>query len=155
MIRILGCGNPLVGDDGVGVYVVNKLIEKSSELPKDVEIIDAGVLGLEMLNLIDHAEKVIIVDAVKGAGNIGSIHRFNMDDIRNATSCNTTISIHDTGIADVLCIAEHVQQLPKELIIYAVEVEEPDEITLGLSMKIEAAANKIIDLVLNEIKQNT
>lgn len=153
MLRILGCGNPLVGDDGVGVHIINKLMKEIPNLPINVELIDAGVCGLEMLNLIENADKVIIVDAVKGAGKVGTIHRFNIEELKNSTSSCTKMSIHDTGIMDVLCIAEHVQQLPQEIIIYAVEIEEPEEISIGLSDKVENAANKIISLLVDEINQ--
>lgn len=150
-IRILGCGNPLVGDDGVGIHVIEQLNELHSELPDNVELIDAGVCGLDILNLLENAEKVIIIDAVKGAGNIGSIHRFGMEDIKRAKS-NNVLSIHETCLADVLCIAEHIQKMPEKLIIFAVEVEMTDEISLCLSHKMQDSVDEAIDLILDELR---
>lgn len=129
MIRILGCGNPLVGDDGIGVHIANKLMEMRSELPDNVEVIDAGVGGLELLNFMENAEQIIIVDAVKGAGDVGSVHRFEIEDIKNAIS-GDALSIHDTSIADVLCIAQHVQEMPKSVKIFAIEIEEAEEVSI-------------------------
>ncbi len=151
MIRILGCGSPLVGDDGIGVHIANKLMEMRSELPDNVEVIDAGVCGLELLNFMENAKKIIIIDAVKGAGDIGSVHRFGIEDIKRAASSNV-ISIHDTGLADVLCIAEHVQEMPETLTIFAIEVEETDKISIGISDKVEASVDEVISMILDEIK---
>ena len=152
MIRILGCGNPLVGDDGIGVHIANKLIEMRSELPDNVEVIDAGVGGLELLNFMENAEQIIIVDAVKGAGNIGSVHRFEIEDIKNAIS-GDALSIHDTSIADVLCIAQHVQEMPKSVKIFAIEIEEAEEVSICLSEKVQASVDEVINMILEEIKQ--
>lgn len=151
MIRILGCGSPLVGDDGIGVHIANKLMEMRSELPDNVEVIDAGVCGLELLNFMENAKKIIIIDAVKGAGDIGSVHRFGIEDIKRAASSNV-ISIHDTGLADVLCIAGHVQEMPETLTIFAIEVEETDKISIGISDKVEASVDEVISMILDEIK---
>lgn len=151
MIRILGCGNPLIGDDGIGVHIANKLMEMRSELPDNVEVIDAGVCGLELLNFMENVEQIIIVDAVKGAGDIGSIHRFEIEDIKNAIS-GDVLSVHDTSIADVLCIGQHVQEMPKSVKIFAVEVEETDKISIGLSNKVQASVDEVINMILEEIK---
>ncbi len=151
MIRILGCGSPLVGDDGIGVHVANKLMEMRSELPDNIEVIDAGVCGLELLNFMENAKHIIIVDAVKGAGNVGSVHRFEIEDIKDTTSTNA-ISIHDTNIADVLCIAQYVQEMPEKVTIFAVEVEEIEKIYLGLSNKVQASVDEVINMILDEVK---
>lgn len=151
MIRILGCGNPLVGDDGIGVHIANKLMEMRSELPDNVEVIDAGVGGLELLNFMENAEQIIIVDAVKGAGDVGSVHRFEIEDIKNAIS-GDALSIHDTSIADVLCIAQHVQEMPKSVKIFAIEIEEAEEVSICLSEKVQASVDEVISMILDEIK---
>jgi len=151
MIRILGCGNPLVGDDGIGVHIANKLMEMHSELPDNVEVIDAGVGGLELLNFMENAEQIIIVDAVKGAGDIGSIHRFEIEDIKDAIS-GDALSIHDTSIADVLCIAQHVQEMPKSVKIFAIEIEEAEEVSICLSEKVQASVDEVINMILDEVK---
>lgn len=149
-IRILGCGNPLVGDDGIGIHVIERLKEMQSELPDDVELIDAGVCGLDLLNMMEGASKIIIVDAVKGAGNAGSIHRFGIDDIRESTS-KGMVSIHETCLADVLSIAEHVQETPENLVIFGIEIEQSDEISLKLSDRLQDAADEVVKLILDEL----
>ncbi|WP_340817913.1 hydrogenase maturation protease [Methanolobus sp. WCC4] len=150
-IRILGCGNPLIGDDGVGIHIINRLMEMRDELPEDVELIDAGVSGLDILNLLEDASKVIIVDATKGAGEVGSVHRFKPEDIKQASSSNL-YSLHDTSLADVLCIAEHVQDLPEDITIFAIEIEEAEELSLSLSEKVENSVDRTIQLILDELE---
>ena len=150
-IHILGCGNPLVGDDGIGIHVIERLKEIRSELPAGLELFDAGVCGLDMLNMMEGASGIIIVDAVKSAGSPGSIHRFGFDDIKGATS-KSILSIHETCLADVLCVAEHVQQMPEQLVIFAVEVDKTDEMSFCLSDKVQSSVDKVIELILDEIR---
>lgn len=149
-IRILGCGNPLMGDDGIGIHVINRLSEMREQLPDDVELLDAGVSGLDILNLLEGTSKVIIVDAVKGAGESGSIHRLSVEDMRTVSSADA-FSVHDTSLADVLAIAEHVQQMPEHLTIFAIEIEKADEISLTLSEKVQDAVEKAANLILDEL----
>lgn len=151
MIRILGCGNPLVGDDGIGIHVIERLKGMHSDLPDDVELIDAGVCGLDMLNMMEGADNIIIVDAVKGAGNAGSIHRFELDDIRGATS-TSIVSIHETCLADVLCIAEHVQKMPEKLVIFGIEINKSEELSLNLSDRVQDSADELVKLILDELR---
>lgn len=149
-IRILGCGNPLVGDDGIGIHILERLKEMNSEIPDDVELLDAGVCGLDILNMLEGASHIIIVDAVEGAGNAGSIHRFGLDDIRGATS-KSLVSIHETCLADVLCIAEQIQEMPEKLVIFGVEIDKSEELSLQLSDKIQNSADELVKLILDEL----
>ncbi|WP_406661606.1 hydrogenase maturation protease [Methanolobus sp. ZRKC3] len=149
-IRILGCGNPLIGDDGIGIHVIERLKEMHDKLPDDVELVDAGVCGLDMLNLLEDVSRVIIVDAIKGAGDAGSVHRFSAEDIKAASSANA-FSMHDTSLADVLCISEHIQKMPEQITVFGIEIGKADEISLSLSDKVQDSVDEIIELILDEI----
>ncbi|MDK2940405.1 MAG: hydrogenase maturation protease [Methanolobus sp.] len=140
-----------MGDDGIGIHVIEKLSEIRDELPDEVELIDAGVCGLEMLNMLEDASNVIIVDAVKGAGNVGSVHRLSVDDVKGAASGNDGLSVHDISLADVLNIAEQVQEMPDQLTIFAIEVEKADEISLDLSDKVQGSLDTTVKLIIDEI----
>ena len=150
MIHILGCGNPLMGDDGIGFRVIERLQSMHLILPDNVKLMDAGVCGLDLLNLLEGAERVIIIDAVKGAGDVGSVHRFGIDDIKGA-SPNGIISIHETCLADVLCIAEHVQKMPQSLTIYGIEVESSEDLSFCLSDRVQESIDTVIALILDEL----
>ncbi|WP_268865989.1 hydrogenase maturation protease [Methanolobus vulcani] len=147
---MLGCGNPLRGDDGIGIHVVNRLSEMRDELPDNVELMDAGVGGLDILNMLEGVSDVIIVDAVKGIGDVGSVHRLSADDVKNAIS-KECISVHDISLADVLTIAEQVQEMPDRLTIFAVEIEKADEISVDLSEKVKDSLDTTVKLVFDEI----
>ncbi|NYT18825.1 MAG: hydrogenase maturation protease, partial [Methanosarcinales archaeon] len=76
-VRIIGCGNILMGDDGVGVRVVEALKKMECGILEGADILDAGVCGLDILNLLEGVDKVIIVDSMVGSGSAkkGSILR--------------------------------------------------------------------------------
>jgi len=125
-VRIIGCGNILMGDDGVGVRVVEALEKMESGIPEDIDILDAGVCGLDILTLLDGVDKVIIVDSMVGSGSTkrGSILRFELEDLLNKDYEHVGIfSAHDICISDILSIAKHVQDLP-EIIVFGIEIGE-------------------------------
>lgn len=148
-IQVLGCGNLLIGDDGFGVHVLKELEKRG--LPNNVELIDAGTGGLDILNLIEDADKVIIIDAVKSGGEIGSVYRFTEKDLPPPNM--SLLSLHDLGLADVLKTGRIIQpeRMPKEIIIIGCEVQQADEIRLELSPDVAKAVPAVVDMVLKEV----
>ena len=150
-IRILGCGNPLMGDDGIGIRVIEELKNTHLDEINGVEIIDAGVCGLDLLNLFEGASKVIIVDAVVSGGGseVGSIHRFRGDELKGQFS-QEMFSIHDLGISDVLNIGGHVQEMP-DVVVFGIEVDGSLEFSLDLTQEVANAAAEVVSLIVDEI----
>lgn len=123
-VRIIGCGNTLMGDDGVGVRVVRTLEKKGCDIPEGIDILDAGVCGLDILNLLEGVDKVIIVDSMMCSTKKGSILRFELEDLLNKDHEHVGIfSAHDISISDILSIGKHVQDLP-EVIVFGIEIGE-------------------------------
>ncbi|MEL4304334.1 hydrogenase maturation protease [Methanococcoides sp. LMO-2] len=153
-VRIIGCGNLLMGDDGVGVRVVEALEKMGDSLPKGIDILDAGVCGLDILNLLEGVDKVIIVDSVVGIGTAkkGSILRFDLEDLLSKANEHVGIfSAHDFGISDILIIAKHVQNLPK-IVIFGIEIGEiQQDISMDLSPEVLAAVDRVIPYIVEEI----
>jgi hydrogenase maturation protease len=145
-IIILGIGNILLGDEGIGVHVVSFL--RSQELPSNVEVIDGGTATFNLLPMISGVSKLIVVDAVKGKGEPGSIYRFTPDDIKAEKKIAT--SLHQIGLLNVLEMADKIGEKPKSTVIIGVE---PQNMEWGLepSTEIKKKIPKIIDLVLKEI----
>lgn len=139
-----------MGDDGIGIHVINRLGEMSDQLPENVELLDAGVSGLDILNMLEGAGMVIIVDAVKGAGETGSVHRLSSGDIKTSSSADA-FSVHDTSLAHVLSIAEHIQKMPERLTIFAIEIEKADEISLSLSEKVQKSVDVTVKMIFDEL----
>lgn len=153
-VRIIGCGNLLMGDDGVGIRVVEALKKEGSGIPDGTDIIDAGVCGLDLLNLLEGVDKVIIVDSMVGSETVkkGSILRFEPDDpLDEGHEYAAMFSAHDIGIADILTIAKHVQDLPK-IIVFGIEVGEiRQDMSMDLSPEVLDAVSGVIPYIVEEI----
>ena len=145
-IVVLGLGNALLKDEGLGIHVIHALQHNS--IPEDVEIIDGGT-SPDIFHLIEDAHKLIVVDAARGGGEPGTIYRLTPDDI--ASQCALTLSTHDISLFYSLRLMESLGNSPKETVIIGVE---PKEIALGLelSSELEQKVPSVIKVVLEEIE---
>ncbi len=146
-ILILGLGNLLLKDEGIGVHVVQRMMNMT--LPPDVEVIDGGTLGMKLIYYIENRTKVIVIDAVLIDDQPGSIYRFtNKDLIENACQL---FSAHDINFTHVIKNAEMFGNGPKEIVFIGIK---PEDITPGIELTpvIEAQIPRIIELVLKEIE---
>lgn len=151
-VRILGCGNLLMGNDGVGLKVIEALQNTEMEGLKNLDIVDAGVCGLDLLNYFDGAKKVIIVDAVLADSPVGSVHRLDGKDlIKSTEEPLNLVSGHDLTITDVLRIGEHVQTLP-EIVVIGIEIGTiVTEATLEITPEVLEGVDEAIRLITEEI----
>lgn len=150
-IRILGCGSPLMGNDGVGIKVIEVLHKTELKDLKDVDIEDAGVCGLDLLNLLDGARKVIIVDAILANSPPGSVHRIEGKDLLDGVEFHPLVSVHDLTITDVLKIGEQVQELP-EIVVIGIEIGSiVTEATQEISPDVLKGVEKAIKLIKEEV----
>jgi hydrogenase maturation protease len=145
-ITVLGIGNILLSDEGVGVHVANKL--SAISLPEHVSVVEGGTDGFRLLNIITETEHLIVIDAVKGGGEPGSIYRFDIDDVRACPSGFKT-SVHQIGILEVIDLSGLIGKTPRTTIIGI----EPTSVEMGmeLSPEISEKIPRIIDLVLAEL----
>jgi len=145
-ILVLGVGNILLSDEGVGVRVVEAM--KEIKLPDNVELLDGGTGAFDLLDVIANRDKVIIIDAAKGSGESGAVYRFGPDDIRMQRQCLT--SVHQVSLLDTLSLARLAGCSPQEIIIFGIE---PKELGWGLELspKVAAAVPRVIELVLSEL----
>ena len=146
---ILGIGNVLLSDEGIGVHVANAL--SCMNLPQGVSVIEGGTDGFRLLNIITEADRLIVVDAVKGGAERGSIYRFNVDEVKNVPSGFRT-SVHQVGILEVIDLSGLIGKTPKTTVI-GVEPKSL-EMSLELSPEIKEKIPRIIELVFEELKQN-
>jgi len=140
---VLGIGNTLLRDEGIGCHVANALAE--IPLP-DVEIIDAGTCP-DVWQFIEDTDKLIIVDAVKGGGMPGQIYRFHPEDV--TLEQKPLLSMHDIGLVDNLTLMQLRQNIGETVIIGV----EPKDINWGLelSAELQGKMSQIIDTVLSEL----
>lgn len=150
-VRILGCGSPLMGNDGIGLKVIEALHKTELKDLKDLDIEDAGVCGLDLLNLLEGARKVIIVDAILADSPPGTVHRIEGKDLLDGTEPHPLVSMHDLTITDVLKIGEQVQSLP-EVVAIGIEIGSPvTEITQEISPNVLNGVDKAILLIKEEV----
>lgn len=142
---VIGAGNELFKDEGVGVHAARILQTKL--LPSDVEVIDGGT-SPDIWSLIDGADKLIIVDAVRGGCEPGTIYRFTPQQI--VADRGLITSVHQMGILENLSLMELVGGKPKETVIVGVEPAELEP-GLDLSARLQERMPKIIQTVLGEI----
>ncbi|MEW6067005.1 MAG: HyaD/HybD family hydrogenase maturation endopeptidase [Nitrospirota bacterium] len=148
-IIILGVGNILLSDEGVGVHVANELMKM--DLPPDVSVVEGGTDGFYLMNVITEAERLIVIDAVKGGEPPGSIYRFNVKDVK-ACPPGFKTSVHQIGILEVINLSELIGKTPHTTVIGV----EPKSIDMGmeLSPEIKSKIPRIIELIKEEIKNS-
>jgi len=146
-IVVLGIGNLLKGDDGVGVRVIEALAARP--LPAGVECIDGGTGGPTLMVHVEGARALVIVDAVNLSAAPGAVRAFSLDEIED-TGGLACVSLHDVGILPMLELARGLGTLPPVVRIVGVQ---PERLDLGdrLSPAVEAAVSRAADLVVEEI----
>lgn len=141
-----------MGNDGVGLKVIEALKKTELGSLENLEIADAGVCGLDLLNFFDGARKVIIVDAVLANSPVGSVHRLEGEDLIESTEEPLNlVSVHDLTITDVLRIGEQVQSLP-EIVVIGIEIGTVvTEATLEISPEVLKGLDGAIRLIKEEV----
>lgn len=144
-IAVLGLGNILLGDEGVGVHAVNTL-KCSYELPENVRVIDGGTMGLDLLPFIEGMDKVLVVDAVNFNKEPGSIEVIEDRDIPSFIS--SKLSIHQIGLPDILLASRLIGTMPPKIALIGIQpktMETGLEMSDVVSMKLETLLNVIIE----------
>ena len=143
---VLGVGNELMRDDGVGVHVVRRLACEALE-PR-VEAIEAGTALADALDLVPEGAAVVALDAASGGGPPGSIYRFGLGDL----AAERGVSLHETSLPEAFALAEVAGAKFGEVVVLGVEPAEvkPGE---GLSPTLEARLPVILEAVRREVSR--
>ncbi|MBA7624459.1 hypothetical protein ES703_31868 [subsurface metagenome] len=148
-ITVLGIGNLLLRDEGVGVHLVQQLAGNDISYV-NLNIIDGGT-SPDILSLVDDGiDKLIIVDAVKAGNRAGTIYRFGFADL--GFDSEMPISLHDIGVLDSLRMMALLNNQPKSTVIIGIEPKAIDY-GLELSPEVEERLPEVIKLVLKEIEE--
>ena len=153
-ILVLGLGNILLKDEGVGVHIAQMLQELA--LPHNVEVVDGGTASLDVLLLAPGIEKLVVIDALRAGKEAGTIYKARLkseerDKLEQIFSSGSRISLHQVGLIDALAIAEKMNCAPKEIAIIGIE---PKKIDCGLELtdEVKQKIPEIINTVLKEIE---
>ena len=141
---ILGIGNVLMGDEGVGVSVIREL-EKIS-LPENVEILDGGVGSFLLLEAMQSAAKVILVDATIDGEKTGTVRRLRP---RYSKDYPRTLTAHDIGLKDLLDTFYLLGSSP-DVTLFAVSIPPLRDMTMELSSELLPVVPKVARMVLDE-----
>lgn len=144
---VVGIGNLIMGDDGVGVRVAQQLAESPS-LPVGVRVLDGGTLGLDLLHHFEGVERLMFVDAVDWGAAPGSIIRMEGEEIPELFA--TRLSPHQVGLQDLLAVADLQGLTFSEMVLWGVQ---PASIDLGLELSPEVAAcmPELMERVMKEV----
>lgn len=150
-VLILGLGNPLQADDGVGCRAVEAL--ERCPLPADVEVLDGGAPGVGLLHLLEGRRRAVIVDAAEMGRRPGEIVRFRPEEV-TLTGSSARFSLHRTAVADALALARALNLPLPEITFYGVQ---PGRVgwSDGLSPEVAAAVPALIEALLAEVKRET
>jgi hydrogenase maturation protease len=127
-VVVLGIGNTILSDEGVGVHAAEALLEQY-DLPADVEVIDGGTAGMELLEPLSNLDLLVVLDAVKRGQPPGSIVKLAGAEV--PVFFRSKLSPHQISICDVLASLEFIGDKPKDMVLIGVE---PASLELGLEM---------------------
>ena len=144
-IVILGIGNILMQDEGLGVHAIRALMERA--LPPGVEVIDGGTLGIELLPIVEDAESLILIDAARFSGEPGEVRAFRGDQL--VGSYGGHVSPHQAGAADLIAVARLTGALPKRCTLFGIQPMAMD-FGLELSETLASALPSLVEAVLAE-----
>jgi hydrogenase maturation protease len=126
---VLGIGNVLLGDDGVGVHVARQLADDPSPEVEGVQIVDGGTLGLDLLPFVDEARALLLIDAVELGAPPGTVVLLRGKDVHARLDRATTA--HQLGLGDLVAVARLKGTLPERTSLVAVQ---PASIDVGLEL---------------------
>ena len=151
-ILVVGVGNSIMMDDGIGVHVVRELEKKN--LPESVEVFDGGTLGIDLMPFIEGREKLIFIDSVKGGNAAGTLYKFHPDDLNYESAPKT--SVHQIGLIESLQIISLIGKTPGRIIIFGVEphtIDWGEELTPALNSVMPKLLKHVLDEIENSVEE--
>ena len=142
---ILGIGNVLMSDEGVGVHVIRHL--ESRALPEGVECFDGGTGSFHLLDPMQSAERVILVDAALDDSPPGTVRRLEP---KFSSDYPRTLTAHDIGLKDLLD-AYYLMGRSPNVTLFAVSIDPNQEMSLDLTPEVAAAVPRIAESILKEV----
>jgi len=149
-ITILGVGNILLRDEGVGVRVVEEL-KKNYIFPENVSLVDGGTQGLWLLATIQESDHLVVVDAVLGGGEPGSLYRLEKADLPKGLRVKQ--SAHDSDLVEALNLCALLDNGPKSVVVIGIEPLNIAPFGLELSQEIESKVDDMVGRVIDEMKK--
>lgn len=144
---VLGLGNVIMGDEGVGVHVVRDLEKRS--LPAGVECLDGGTGGFVLLEPLQQADRILLIDATSDDNPIGTVTRTTP---KFSSEYPPTLTAHDIGVKDLLD-AFYMQGGSRDVILYAITIDPRQSISMDLSECVLRAADETVRRIMEELME--
>ena len=146
VLLILGLGNVLCSDDGLGIAAVERLRE-AYDIPDGVLVLDGGTLGMSLLSWLADAQGVILVDAIRDDGPPGTLVHLTGDDV--APAVRERLSVHQVGVTDLLDGLRLLGEWPEHLSLVGL-VPESVDMHYGLSDSVSVHLDELVSAVVRE-----
>lgn len=149
-VLILGVGNYLMGDEGIGVHVIQAM--SKMDLPKDIDILDGGTGGFLLLNCFEVYPTIIFVDATMDGKPKGTVSLIRP---KFASDFPSALSVHDVGLKDMIEAVYLMDTIP-DIYLFTISIKEINPMTIELNRAIKNAIPKVIENILqlvNELNQ--
>jgi hydrogenase maturation protease len=149
-VLVLGLGNTLISDDGVGIYIVRVLRKRLEGERYDFR--EASIGGVGLLDLIAGYEKVVIADCIKTGKNApGHLYKFRIDDFKAST--HPPFAGHSLSLGTVMQLGEQLgYEMPRSIRIYAVEIKDNQTMKEHCTAQVEDAIGGIVKEIVRELK---
>jgi hydrogenase maturation protease len=149
-IIVLGVGNELLSDEGVGIHVIKEL-HKMKIFPPEIEVMEGGTDGFGLINIITDTDRLIVIDSIKGGSEPGTLYKFDIEDAPGTPDLFKT-SVHQIGILEVINLSSLIGKTPKTTVIGI----EPKSITTGMELTEEVREKipRVIELVKEEVEKS-
>jgi hydrogenase maturation protease len=146
---VIGLGNPIMTDDGLGLAALERLRERCS-LPESVRLVDGGTWGMNLLPLIEEADHVVFLDAIDAGRPAGATVVVERDELPRLFALK--LSAHQIDLREVLAVAEWRGTLPSHLVAIGLQ---PGRVEMGsrLSPELECRLDEVVTLLLNRLEQ--
>lgn len=155
---IVGLGNPILSDDGVGVKVAFAVEEAlANQANGDIHVTEACVGGLRLMEMLVGYDRAILIDALKlrNGSSPGTIHQMTLDDLREISPTQHSTSSHDMSLVNALDMGRRVGlKLPEEISIYAIEVENITDFSEESTPAVTAAIPIVERAVLADLRSS-
>lgn len=146
---VLGVGNLLLSDDGVGIHTIQRL-QAVHQLPEEVQVVDGGTCGLDLLQFLEGVERLIIIDAAEMGKPPGTVVRLEGEQVPAFLSLKT--SPHEIGLPELLFTARLTNIYPAEVVVFGVQPASLDT-SLSLTPAVEMRVDELAEMVAVEIRR--
>jgi len=143
---VIGLGNPLFQDEGLGIHVINQLM--MGDLGERAELIDGGTDGLALLGIVEEARHLMVIDAIDGEFRPGTIKKLQDKEINLFTRAR--LSAHQLGFQEVLALAQMRGKYPEQIVLIGVQPQTMEWGT-SLSSEIASVVPQVINMVYEQI----